>query len=52
LIGGFAEHRWAMWAVAAPLAVLVAVMGSDLAAGRHAAGKHVTKIGPREGLAR
>ena len=52
LIGGFAEHRWSMWAVAAPLVVLVAVMGSDLAAGRHAAGKHVTKIGPREGLAR
>ena len=40
LIGGFAEHRWSMWAVAAPLVVLVAVMGSDLA---HR---------PREGLAR
>lgn len=40
LIGGFAEQRWAIWAVAAPLVVLVAVMGSDLT---HR---------PKEGLAR
>lgn len=31
LIGGFAEQRWSMWAVVAPVVVLVAVMGSDLA---------------------
>jgi uncharacterized membrane protein YoaK (UPF0700 family) len=40
LVGGFAERRWAMWAVVAPLVVLVAVMGSDLT---HR---------PKEGLAR
>ena len=31
LVGGFAEHRWAMGAVAAPVVVLAAVIGSDLA---------------------
>ena len=31
LVGGFAEQRWAMWAVVAPIAVLLAVMASDLA---------------------
>lgn len=30
LVGGFGEHRWAMWAVTAPVVVLLAVIGSDL----------------------
>jgi len=31
LVGGFAEQRWSMWAVVAPIAVLLGVMASDLA---------------------
>jgi len=31
LVGGFAEQRWAMWAVVAPVVVLVTVIASDLA---------------------
>ena len=31
LVGGFGEQRWALWAVTAPLAVLLAVIVSDLA---------------------
>jgi uncharacterized membrane protein YoaK (UPF0700 family) len=31
LVGGFAEYRWSMWAVTAPLAVLIGVIASDLA---------------------
>jgi uncharacterized membrane protein YoaK (UPF0700 family) len=30
LVGGFAETRWSMWAVAAPVLVLLGVMTSDL----------------------
>jgi uncharacterized membrane protein YoaK (UPF0700 family) len=30
LVGGFAETRWSMWAVAAPVMVLLGVMTSDL----------------------
>lgn len=40
LVGGFGEHRWAMWAVTAPVVVLLAVIASDLT---HR---------PKEGLAR
>lgn len=31
LLGGFAELHWAMWAVVAPVAVLLGVMASDVA---------------------
>jgi uncharacterized membrane protein YoaK (UPF0700 family) len=31
LVGGFAEQRWSMWAVVAPILVLLGVMASDLA---------------------
>jgi uncharacterized membrane protein YoaK (UPF0700 family) len=31
LVGGFGESHWSLWAAAAPLVVLVAVMASDLA---------------------
>jgi uncharacterized membrane protein YoaK (UPF0700 family) len=34
LVGGFAEQHWSMWAVAAPIVVLLGVMASDLAHGR------------------
>jgi uncharacterized membrane protein YoaK (UPF0700 family) len=31
LVGGFAEQRWSMWAVVAPIAVLLGVMAADAA---------------------
>jgi uncharacterized membrane protein YoaK (UPF0700 family) len=31
LVGGFAETHWSMWAVVAPIAVLLGVMASDVA---------------------
>jgi uncharacterized membrane protein YoaK (UPF0700 family) len=34
LIGGFAETRWSMWAVAAPIVLLLGVMTSDVAHAR------------------
>ncbi|HEV2439785.1 MAG TPA: YoaK family protein [bacterium] len=60
LVGGFAEQRWAMLAVVAPVVVLVAVTASDLAAGRpwacgasqDCAGNHEIETGPKKGAAR
>jgi uncharacterized membrane protein YoaK (UPF0700 family) len=34
LVGGFAELHWSMWAIAAPIVVLLGVTASDLAHGR------------------
>jgi hypothetical protein len=34
LVGGFAETRWSMWAVAAPIVVLLGVIASDVAHAR------------------